>query len=83
MEELVNRFVVANRACAHRGRIRKERRDRVKNSGSGHRPWSFFGVPPPAAVEAHVLKDHDAGLQINRRLRSKTSLASLATLYIA
>jgi hypothetical protein len=55
----------------------------VKNSGSGHRPWGFFGVPPPAAVKAHVLKDHNAGLQIDRRLRSKTSLASLTTLYVA
>jgi hypothetical protein len=54
----------------------------VKDLGSSHRPWGFFGVPPPAAVKAHVLKDDDPGLQIDRRLRSKTSLASLTSLYV-
>ena len=53
-----------------------------KTSGSGHRPWRLFGIPPPAAVEAHILKDDDARLQIDRRFGSKTALASLTMLYV-
>jgi hypothetical protein len=54
-----------------------------KRSGSGHRPWGLFRIPPAAAVKADILKDDDAGLQVDRRFGSKTALASLTTLDVS
>ncbi len=32
-------------------------------------------MPSTATVDAHILENHDAGVEINRRFGSKTSLA--------
>jgi len=54
----------------------------TRASGGSHGPRRLFGVPPPAAVKAHVLKNHHARLQVDRRFGSQTTLASLAALYV-
>jgi hypothetical protein len=51
-------------------------------SGGGHGSWRLFRIPSSAAVKAHVLKDHHACLQVDRRFGSQTTLASLAALYV-
>jgi len=51
-------------------------------SGGGHGSWRLFWIPSSAAVKAHVLKDHHACLQVDRRFGSQTTLASLAALYV-
>jgi len=48
--------------------------------GGGHWSWGLFRIPSPAAVEADILKDHDACLQIHRRFGSQAALTSLTTL---
>ena len=50
---------------------------------SGHRPGCLLRVPPTAAIKTHVLKDHHACLQVDRRFGSKAALASLATLQVS
>jgi hypothetical protein len=55
----------------------------LPNLRSGHRPRRFFGIPTTAAIEAHVLKDHHACLQVNRRFGPKAALATLTALHIS
>jgi hypothetical protein len=49
----------------------------------GHGTGRLLWIPPPAAIEAHVLKDHDTRLQVYCRFGSETALAALAALHIA
>ena len=51
-------------------------------SGGGHGSWRLFRIPSSAAIKTHVLEDHHACLQVDRRFGSQTTLASLAALYV-
>jgi len=44
-------------------------------SGGGQRSRFFFRMPSTATVDAHILENHDASVEINRRFGSETSLA--------
>ena len=48
--------------------------------GGGHWSRRLFRIPSPAAVEADILKDHDACLEIDRRFGSQAALTSLTAL---
>ena len=54
----------------------------ISTSGGGHRSRRLFWIPSSAAIKTHVLKDHHACLQVDRRFGSQTTLASLAALYV-
>ena len=55
----------------------------ISTSGGGHRSRRLFWIPSSAAIKTHVLKDHHACLQVDRRFGSQTTLASLAALYVS
>jgi len=73
--------LVRTKECAHK-RYDEERRMVGRASGGSHGSGCLFGIPPPAAVKAHVLKNHHARLQVDRCFGSQTPLASLAALYV-
>ena len=66
-----------------RGRgLEAEAEAAIRTSGGGHGSWRLFRIPSSAAIKTHVLKDHHACLQVDRRFGSQTTLASLAALYV-
>jgi hypothetical protein len=44
-------------------------------SGGSQRSRFLFRMPSAATVDAHILENHDASVEINRSFGSKTSLA--------